>query len=59
MANRTQLKTVRKNRHNLAAGRRNRSKRKKTVVEKRRLRLLGQDTLLNENLYLQKSLNSI
>ena len=38
MANRIQLKGVKKNRHNLAAGRRNRSKRKKSVVERKRIK---------------------
>ena len=57
MANRTQLKGVKKNRHNSGAGKRRRGKCKKSVVEKRRLRLSAQDTLLNENLYFQEQLN--
>lgn len=39
MANRKKLKGLRKNRQSLSAGKRRRSKQKKTVREKRRLRL--------------------
>lgn len=42
MANIKQLKGVKRNRHNLKAGRRNRSKRKKSVVERKRLKVLAQ-----------------
>jgi len=42
MGNRIQLKGVKRNRHNLAAGRRRRGNCKKSVAEKRRLRILKQ-----------------
>ena len=57
MAGRKQLKGVKKNRHNSKAGNRRRAKSKKTVAEKRRLRLLRQDVLLTENLRFQNDLN--
>ena len=48
MARRIQLKGIKKNRHNLAAGRRNRSKRKKSVVERKRIkRMLARMEKLN------------
>jgi len=56
MARRIKLKGVKKNRCKSKAGHRNRSKNKKSVVEKRRLRLSAQDTLLNENSHLQEQL---
>lgn len=57
MSNYKQLKTVKKQRLNSKAGKRRRSKCKKSVAEKRRLRLSEQDTLLNENLRFQENLN--
>ena len=57
MANRTQLKAAKNNRHDSKAGKRRRGKCKKSVAEKRRLRLAEQDTLLNENLHLQEQLS--
>ena len=59
MSNYKQLKTVKKTRHSSKAGHRRRGKSKKTVAEKRRLRLLEQDTLLSENLHFQEQLNGI
>lgn len=52
MANRKKMKGVKKgrNKHH-----RNRAKQKKSVVEKRRLRILGNDDLLNENFQIQQS----
>lgn len=58
MANRVQLKGCKKNRHRAGAGNRRRAKCRKSVAEKRRLRLLTQDTLLNENLQLQEQINA-
>jgi len=52
MANYTQLKGTKKQRHSSNAGTRRRGKNKKSVAEKRRLRLLNQ-----ENLYLQEQLS--
>ena len=57
MGRRVQLKGVKQQRLNSRAGHRRRAKNKKSVVEKRRLRLLTQDTLLNENLRFQNNLN--
>jgi len=57
MSKRTQLKSVKKQRLNSKAGHRRRGKCKKSVAEKRRLRLAGQDTLLNNNLHFQEQLN--
>ena len=54
MSNYKQLKSVKKQRLNSKAGHRRRGKNKKSVAEKRRLRLLGQDTLLNENFHSQQ-----
>lgn len=59
MANRKQLKSVKKQRLNSKAGKRRRGKSKKSVAEKRRFRLAEQDALLNENLHLQEQLNGI
>lgn len=42
MANIKKLKGVKKNRHNPKAGRRNRGKRKKSVAERKRLKVLAQ-----------------
>lgn len=42
MAGIKQLKGVKKNRHNSKAGCRNRSKRKKSVAERKRLKVLAQ-----------------
>jgi len=42
MANRKRLKTIRKGRHKSVAGHRNRSKRKKSVSKRKRLRTLAQ-----------------
>ena len=56
MANFKQLKGLRKQKLNSKGGHRRRAKKKKSVAEKRRLRLSEQDTLLNENLYLQEQL---
>lgn len=57
MSNKKQLKGVKKQRLNSKAGHRRRGKNKKSVAEKRRLRLSEQDSLLNENLHLQEQLN--
>jgi len=42
MGNKNGLKCVKKNRHKLGAGHRNRSKRKLSVVERKRLKVLAQ-----------------
>lgn len=54
MANRKKLKCLRKNRHKSKAGNRRRNRQKKSVVEKRRLRILDSDNLLNENFQMQQ-----
>ena len=54
MGSRTQLKGVKTQRLNSKGGKRRRGKCKKSVAEKRRLRILNQDTLLNDYFHTQQ-----
>lgn len=54
MANRNQIKGVKKQRLNSKGGHRRRGKSKKSVAEKRKLRLLKSDSLLNSYYHKQQ-----